>query len=98
MAKLITGRHIDGDKLGEVVTKSEWDLIKENTDEDGVVKCFKCESSYLVHEIRDVLIGSGINKPKLVPLESYFCDECDYIYIQTEEVAEIREFLKAKTV
>ena len=69
------------------------DRIDEHTDENGDVICLKCESDILKDETRDVLVGNLTEKPKLVPLSTLFCDSCDYILLDDQEVTEIRRFL-----
>jgi hypothetical protein len=69
------------------------DRIDEHTDENGDVICLKCESDILKDETRDVLVGNLTEKPKLVPLSTLFCDNCDYILLDDQEVIEIRKYL-----
>ena len=89
---------------GEIITSSlvhimqqphkyEIDLIHENTDEEGHIKCIKCESDYLKEEEREIPVSVGFNKPSKYKLQSYFCDNCDYFHIDDDDTKDIRKYL-----
>ena len=81
------------EKLNKGPRLTEWDKIRDNTNPDGDILCIQCEIGYLVNEIRDVKVSEGYAPPQILPLESFFCDICDYIFLEKEEVAQIRELL-----
>jgi hypothetical protein len=81
------------EKFGTKRRLTEWEQIKENTNPDGDVLCIRCETAYLVHEIRDIKASEGYTEPKIVSLESFFCDVCDYYHLDSEESADIRKQL-----
>ena len=73
--------------------KSEFDLIREATDENGDTSCIKCESGWLEDYEKPVLVSVGFTKPKSYKLHTYFCTECDYIHIDDNATKSIRKFL-----
>ena len=73
--------------------KSEFDLIREATDEDGHTSCIKCEIGRLDDYEKPVLVGLGFSKPKSYKLHTYFCNNCPYIHIDDNDTKSIRKFL-----
>lgn len=67
--------------------------IKDNTTSDGSIVCVKCDIAYLVKESRPILVGMGFEEPKIVDVDTYFCDVCDHSYLQDQEVTDIRKEL-----
>jgi hypothetical protein len=73
--------------------KSERDVINDNTDKDGVVSCHKCEKGNLNDREGVIGVSIGFNKVSQYKLTTLFCNNCDYLFLQDQEVKEIREFL-----
>jgi hypothetical protein len=90
MAKLVTR----ATELMQAPPKTEEIKIQDNTNPDGGILCIDCEVGYLTKETRDVKISAGFTEAKIVPLCTYFCDVCDFMSIQKQEVFEIREYLQ----
>lgn len=73
--------------------KYEIDLIKENTDKNGVISCIRCEEGELKDCKKPVLVSIGFTTPKSYKLQTYFCNNCEYYHIDDDDTRNIRKFL-----
>lgn len=73
--------------------KSEFDRIKENTDENGDILCIDCESGHLEDYEKPILVSVGFTPPKSYKLQTYYCNNCDYYHIDDNDTTSIRKFL-----
>lgn len=90
MAKLVYQSNVH---IMQQPRKTEFDLIRENTDENGDILCIKCESDYLKDYEKPILVSTGFTTPSEYKLHTYFCDNCDYYHIDDEDTNKIRKFL-----
>jgi hypothetical protein len=90
MAKLLTESLVH---VMQQPYKSEFERIKENTDENGDILCIDCESGHLEDYEKPTLVSVGFTKPKEYKLQTYFCNNCEYYHIDDNDTANIRKFL-----
>ena len=73
--------------------KFEADIIKDNTNKNGVISCHKCDSGNLTNIKKPIRVSLGFKSPTNYDISTLFCSNCDYIYLEDQEVADIRKYL-----
>lgn len=95
MAKLVTGRHSKACEGFTNKPTTVYDRIKENTNQDGEVKCIECNAGLLIKEDLPIVVNDDFyeeRKPML--LNTFHCNTCKYMVIDKDEAKEIRNYLQ----